>query len=889
MIHLPITNDKRQRGARSLGDRVPNLELLEFDAVFDREFTTDVHFVTYALVDPTAEGPEPHPRLNKPVLGEVRKAGGDIVTVAIALDFDLKDQEGTEALPVDDEGKPCWTTAALDAFTKALPDIDSALRDLNIAAPLVYTTTHGARFVHKLKRGVPVDRSEDLIRGLVALYKELDIVMDPACADWTRLFRAPKVTRGESLTWTERWFWIRWGTGVTDPDAIDPVSKQAAYKDRYERIEPIYRNRPSPEQANALLFTTSSSGERKSDMHKLAQRILRGTPAFGPCFDGRPIAEEGSRDQTLIKLVGSATNYLLGPMASDYEFTPEDIYALFLPAVEQLEPDAGTSDWTESLWNKVRSCYEREAAKKRAAEQQKDERREIVAEQAKSLLELVRERCDIPELHSADDYVAQRALRRLMLIREPSGRFRALIADGPDRSSYTKIAVAQGSLHHLIEYIAKLDDHIDRFTTDQKGETKLVSEQALARSATDVVRVCGSAGIESSFVSGESWDDLTLNVSLYSRNPNLEPEFSKPVHEWLERLTPNPELLYRWLSRALEFEGGAICALSLAGAPGAGKGMLCQGLVETLAQPVRAEKVALVSRFNDSLRRSPFMIVDEGLPKGEHDVADKFRQLTAGEPILTEEKYQTPVEIRNPMRIIFTANNLDVVKQLASDRMNDANDQSALAIRLLHLDVLAQAERHLRERGGLAYTEGWVQGANGSPSNFTLAKHLLWLYANRENYGPRDKRLLVEGTPDTQVVQSLRIAGTVPEAIAVAIITGLESPALPAVTQGISTEGDRLLIISGAIADQHNALRDQRKTNVQLSAGRIGQAMSNLLSPGHTGSERMHVTNLAGEKVRQRFWDVDVKLLWQYADAAGMKCGKLEKLVIAQHGKEAVE
>lgn len=878
MIYLPTTNDKRQSGINKLSEAngALSLGLHEFDAVFDREFTSDVHFMTYGVMEDGEMTTSPFPRINKPCLASIQEAGGDVMTVAIVMDFDLKDQPGTEDLPLSEDGKPTWTVAALDAFIRAMPSIDSELSGRKIATPLVYTTAHGARFVHKLASPVPVMQSEDLIRGLMKVYKDLDLHMDPACADWTRLFRAPKVVRGGTRQWEQRWFWVRSGKGTTNPDAIDPVTKQSTYNDKYAGIETINTSRPTPEMSIARLYVGNGGTQRKTEKHKLAQRIMRGTECYPPMFEGSALADEGGRDNALMRMVGQACNFLLGPMSGEFDFEAEDIYALFHDAVEQLEPDSGTPDWLESLWGKVKRCVEREKAKLKFQDQTKDEQREQVATEARGMLQIVRETCELAEIHDQDEVTAQAALRRLLLICEPSGRFRALKVDG----NYSDTPVPQSRLHNLVR-TTDLELQIPLWCEDDKGKPKQVSEQTLARMATDVARIVGASGVSRTHVSGDSWDNLTLRMKLYARSSKLEPTYSNLVDEWLEILTKNPAELRRWLSRALEFEGGPICALSLAGAAGAGKGMLAQGLVETLEHPQRADKSCLVTRFNESLRYTPFLIVDEGLPRGTHDIADMFRALTGGEPTMTEGKFQTPIEIRNPMRILFTANNLDVVQQLASHRVNDSRDQAALAIRLLHLDVQETSEMHLRAKGGLEYTRGWVEGADGSPSDFVVAKHLLWLYENRDQYGERDKRLLVEGRADTEVVQSLRIAGSVPEAIARAIITGLEMAAQPSVKDGIAIDGDRLLVMARAVEEQHRQLNEN---HVQLTAGRIGKAMRNMCSPGIDGADKSRRENLNGNITQQRWWDVDVKLLWRYAQDAGYKRDKLERLVVAQYG-----
>jgi hypothetical protein len=874
---IPITNDRRQPGINSLGDAAPTYLLVPFDEALDREWTSDVHFASYTVIEPGADAPteEPYPRINKPALTSVREAGAEVVLGMLTLDMDLQDQDGVEG-----DEKPTWTSDDLESFIAAVGHLDEFLAERRIGAPHTYTTNHGARFIHKLSKPVTAEVAEDLLRGLHKVYGEFGFKLDPL-SDWTRLMRAPNVLRDGLQTGTQRWFWTRWVTGTTNPDAIDPVTKETLYRDKYESIELVTGGKPSPEDAHALLFVSNGRGEKQSDMRKLAARILRGTPSYACIFESKPIAEKGGRDSALIKLVGSACNFLLGPLAKDREFTPEDIYALFLAPVEQLEPDAGTPDWTQSLWQKVGACYARERAKVAAKAVEKEERADKRADGLRGLLEVVQQTCSAPELHSTDEVTALTALSRMLLLRDSSGRLRAFNPNG----DITDHAFPIAGIHNLIRSV-NMTGWID-LTKELKSGTVARNETEVARDhCTDLVNITGAVGIPRSYVRGDAMNNLELVLSLYRRNEKLEPTYSETVAEWLELLTDEPEQLKRWIAYALHFEGGATCALSLAGAPAAGKGLLTQGLIETLANPIRADKSALIGDFNSSLARTPFLVVDEGLPQGVHDIADTFRSLTAGEPLTINEKYQAPVRIRNPMRIIFTANNLEVVQQLASHRQRDARDQAALAARLLHLDVPDTAAVYLLAQGGHRHTGGWVESASGAPSQFTLAKHLLWLHANRANFGEPGDRFLVQGRVQTEVAQRMRTASKTAQAVCFAILSALETGISPSVQAGMSTEDGRILVTPRAVIEQHKMLND---SNVQLNVATVGNALQNMLSEGTAADGRTRRLTLSGEQSRQRWKDIDALMLWRFAEEGGLKRDTLEKIVTAQHGPEAVK
>lgn len=882
MMQLAITDSKFIRGVSSLDQEAVNLDLERFDLVFDKRWTDDVHFVCYSVVEPGEDRPgtSPFPRLNKEVLPQIREAGGDVVLTCLTFDYDLKDQQLPDDHPIDDEGKPIWSKQLLELFEKQLENVDDELIGFDIKAPMVYTTTHGARFVHPLSKPVQVEEGEDLLRGVQRTYGQLGLNMDPLC-DWTRLFRAPRVVRNGKQTGDAWWQFMRPHIGETDPDKVEGVSKAQDYRDRYAKIQRVTASQPTAEEVYRMLFDTAEDGRQSmTEMHKLAKRELKGTDCFGPCFEMAPLAEEGSRDQTLIRLVGQACAHLLHPRVSaERKFSARDIYSLFMSAVEQLDPDPGTPDWMRSLWQKVCRCFEKETAKRAAEATLKEEAKEVAMTRLEKMAARLRETCKLPELTCGDKLTENTALQRLLLIKEPNGRYRALTEDG-----YTDLAVPQNSLHHLIGQVAKISDLIPLWVEDDKGKMKPVPETQLTRMATDVRNISGASGVRHNHLTGTRWDSLTLRTRLYRRNPELIPSYSAEVDEWLTELTTKPQMLMKWLAYALDFEGGAICALSLAGAAGAGKGMLAQGLVETLEEPCRANKDVLVTNFNDSIMRTPFLIIDEGLPRGKKDITDEFRSLTAGDPIRVEEKFKSAIEVRNPLRILFLANNMDVVDQLAAHRVTDVEDQRAIARRLVHLDVPESAERHLRTRGGLNYTRGWVEAADGAPSEFVLAKHLLWMHENRDRWGSPGQRFLVEGSVQSRFVTHLRISSKVAQAVVCAIIEALESQTTNAtVKAGISTDGARLRITSAAVARQHE---QNLSSNVNLTPVVVGRTMRNLLSPGFSSQERDYATNLNGLTVRERWWDVDVRLVHDYAEGAGFSRTKLKMLCDAQYPRE---
>ena len=874
-----ITTDKRQPGINRLGDVRPRLQVLDFYAVMTREFTDDVHFVCYGVMSPgkSTVDSDPWPRINKPSLTSIREADADVVLLAIVLDFDLQDNPELigDDYAIDDSSKPIWTKLLLDKFWGIQSDLADELLDRDLAPPnVIYTTTHGARFVHRLAHPMPVgDDVENLIRGLIATYRDIGLETDKSCADWTRLFRAPKVVRGGTKTWTTAWFSMRSNDDyLLDAAAITPVTR-IAHNDSYAELRSIDRGQPTPEDSYARLFTAGAEGgsERPTTKRKAAAKALKGTDCHGIIFEDQPIAEEGSRDATLIRLVGQAVSSLMGNALT---FEPEDVYAMFLGAVQELRADAGTPDWSASLWSKVKTCWTREDAKRRAQEQLKDADRIEVASKERKMLDMVRETCDIPALHADNEDTCLHALDTMKLIVDPSRRVRCLTPNG-----YSKLSCGAQDVKILIRQCGAQDIILTRHTNQKGEEVESRPEQILARHAVMVTSVEGRVDVEHNCVQGTSRENLILVESLYRRAKH-DPKYSAKVDAWLRELVGAKHFdeFNRWLSYCLAFDEGPIAALSLAGASGSGKGLLVRGLIECVEGEDFATSKDLVAEKNHAMKLSPFMIVDEGLPRrlpGGKDIADTFRSLTAGETIWVDAKYQAMVKVHNPMRVIFTANNTDVVKQLAGRSLSQ-DDMGALTLRILHFQARRQATEHLVARGGMQYTEGWVAAVAGGGSDFTLARHILHLYEHRHQF-PRDSRLLVEGNPDALVVQEMRTTDVTAERVALMLLKMSEGSQgqPPHVQRGISFQDDKLLITSAAVLGVHEA--DLLGGQGAMNLTSIGMAMKNLCH----GKKKCRRESIDGRSRNYVWHEVDLPHLVSFADEHGLPCSVISGLTVA--------
>jgi hypothetical protein len=173
--------------------------------VLERAYTTDAHFAAYA--SPNAR------RLTKEAPMQLE----GLQMTAIVFDVDCAAVHGS--------GQPAPEAWRIEHRSKA--------RDLAAVhpSPYYYETKGGVRIVYTMPGPFTIATDADAQRWaqayalLVAhLSRRFGIEADPACADWTRLFRLPKATR-DPKAHPENW--PVWG----NPNAIGALLAEASRSD----------------------------------------------------------------------------------------------------------------------------------------------------------------------------------------------------------------------------------------------------------------------------------------------------------------------------------------------------------------------------------------------------------------------------------------------------------------------------------------------------------------------------------------------------------------------------------------------------------------------------------------------------------------------------------
>lgn len=863
-------------GAKNLTDEVRPLLLEDWEDAWETPWDTDAHLVTYYL---TGTGQTRFPRITKQLLPKLRDAEADAVTQLLILDYDR---------PLHQE----WTEEALGRWLAHL----AAAADQDPIAwkwTLLYTTKHGARLVYVLDQPIPVDKAEGHHRWLCQRMRELGIRIDDIDAegltshgkiapnryptsDWTRLFRLPFVVRDGTPTWEAEIFeWLEQTDEILEVSLLGTLDRpEKTSKGLYiERDDP----KPDLDHAMGLLSEVNAASGRtvQSEFYKQAKKRLKGRECFPCLFKHEPIAQPTARHTTIMKFVGEATTLLFN-LKKDGErlTTPEHVYGLFLDPVLQLDPDDETPDWTDDLWTSVLYCW----ANEEAEERKRQEEVELREQDALGLLETItngmREWCAEPALHGTDEHAYEWVLQHLIAVCDKTCFVMT------NKGWYDTMPIVPSLLIPRIRALG-MDTLLQTKVPTKSGDgwRSVKAQELIDQHATVVSKVSGapSGSTPGGTINYPDSSRSSLVLPIYARRTDLEPVFNNDVDRWLKCLFgPHYTEGCSWIGHALAVEEGPICALSIQGQAGAGKKLLVQGLAECFTHEHAAGADALTNQFQPALLSTPVVSVDEGFvgikQTGKHP-ADMFRELVGGGKRFVDQKFKSLIEVRNPVRIVFTANNLNVVRALFNSRDMSPEDREAIAIRILHYEIGDTATLHLRAMGGTAHTKGWIAEDGGAASRYILAKHFMWLYHNARR--PAGGRLLVEGNGHRSLMSDMRSQGASTPFVIEALIRMIERKT--GQFPGLTIEDGRLYVLTSEVL-QYFRKELAKNCTERLTANKIGAVFRGLIVK-NAAPQYLQTRKAMG---RKRWHEVDLGILLRVAREDGWQCEKLEALVAEQ-------
>lgn len=707
----------------------------------EAEHTTDAMMTTYVVKAPDGSVLEAYPRLTKGVLAQ------------LVCDFGCSVEHNYVILDVDFKLQPGWTGEDTWNNPKAVAIWD---RLSQIKPFYSYATEHGLRLVFRLARPVPAGPGyEALVQRIMDKVALLGILPDPACKDWTRFYRLPRVRKDTGVV-TGDAAWFREQGWFEDAPIEPSVAELAPVQLQVLTVRPITSGIPDVGEAMDLAHTHQSQ-VRDAINDGEVSRII---------FEGEQFATEGARHSKLSQLVGLVVRALV-----PFEWaSPELAFGCLAGPALGLGDDE-KENFVEKAWGMVCSWWPREKAKFDAPPPlpPKAANDEAPTDNESAFLKNVKEWLP-PEAHT-DPVEFIRANRLGIMVDQIAARCHVLRQDGfycdePCLPERLPLRVRELGMTWLVP--------IEEDVVTKKGHKTVPIKVPIiiADSGRTFSRVRFSLRHDGSFVELKP-DQAVFNIVPFKLRSDLVPEYNPTVEEWLRLMVREQDydLFIRALCCMIAIDHGPTAAVMLTGPRSVGKKMIATALAECFTNGILVPGDVLTARFNDPLLRGPIIWCDEGVSNGVVDFADSFRRIVTGGTMSVEPKNRSRIDVVGVHRVFFTANNTRMLHQLIGTKARSRHDIEALNERIIHFDALedgngnAPAAEFLAKRGGLDFTRGWIRGDDDSPSGFVLARHLLWHYHNtlvwKDGHPVRlGQRLLIEGRAISHPDNALRLLGS---------------------------------------------------------------------------------------------------------------------------------
>lgn len=695
-------------------------QVMSLGDMLTTQFKTDAHFTCYNLTDFPA-----WPRMNLSLLPEIRQEGLDVTLAYFAFDW-------------DNDNHAEWDNGSSLAFA----DLIGRCQDPVISAwSVIYFTLHGARIIYTLSQSVPVDVGQQHLAWMFNHFDKNGFTkIDESCKDWTRCMRCPQVTRDSTQTWTKDYYSLVTQELVLDINlvgkrSVNSVARKTYFAKEKQEIQSF------DVLSSLLLAKDSVSGRLKqTEYYKKAKRTLKDSSYLDVLFnDATPGWLQGNRNDEIQKMLG----YITPPLLKYAQATVHQVFALAIGPLLTLDND---QDWVAHGWNALLDIYDREINKLNTKREQAAKRVSEGLNTLDTVVQGMREWCNdislIQDENAAREFARNNCLasvEKYLYCVDKKGR-------------YTDFPVREGQ---IISRIRKtyLDNIINTTKINYIGEEVDVTvASVLNQYCTPVAEVhMKPVGCAGGYIEEINGDKPILVLSTFCRNDSLIPEFNPFVDEWLIHLFGEfYDIGCAWIGNALAFEEGLICALSIEGASASGKKLLTAGLSECLDIPHIAGPEALYQQSSAFLK-TPFLVIDEAWPASSGGVssADKFKSLTGGDGIVVNEKFRPSVRVLCPVRLIMTANDDGIIRELVKGKNMGVDNRIAMGERIFHYKASAKARLYLENIGGRGFTaqsgSRWIRPDSGSETtDFIVAKHFLWLYHNRDPVDPA-QRFLVMG------------------------------------------------------------------------------------------------------------------------------------------------
>lgn len=759
------------------------MALTSLDALFEDGVDFDAHIVTYAITDSDGNYLDRIPRLNKDSLSALTADGYEVSHATVWIDLDLKDvlQRHGKIAPPKLYWVECSVTEQQHVW-KLIEDARQRLSDKGMEWAASCTTQAGLRFVHTLAMPVPAGPSyEALVGRFLTSYALAGLAVDESCKDWTRLFRAPRVTKEDGTeTWNQEWY----------SQAIDLEDDACYYVPTEKDLRPpeiapnvsivttAGRPTPDPIQAQALVefYDEKTKRYRPTTPGKEAKRALKDSGVGPWIYERMPLAFPGKRHEMLTRAIGE----VVGTLHGIPNIAPEFIYGLLYEPVGRLGED---EDWTGKLWEMTTSFWDKEELKKAqtaAIVAEAVAEHELAQESAMSrFLRGARTWCLALVGKSDEEAIEYLKESRLGVMQDArKDLFHVLMSNGyydehPCSSGTLPKVITQRNMEWLVPVDYAKDDGRGNMTVASLAPATIIAKSACVYSTEEIRLDQRGSYMKRDFEGRE----VFVHVPFYLRD-DIEPLFTQSIYDsWLAAAGGDKDLCEEMLYAIgclLLFQHGPTAAVLLWGEANAGKSLTGLSLAECLSTRRCADGASLTDNFNDSLRMSPIIHVDEALDRGSKgiDGSASLRRIITSSSTAIEQKGKDKVWMQGCHRVLMTANSEDILLSLVGDRVRDESDWRAIGERVASFELSYQAhEWFIKNNRDWVETKKWI-GTHGRTGLY--ARFWFWVLKEIVTWKDgkplmRGKRLLYEGNSQSKVIMGLQAeTGSIPE-VALAI------------------------------------------------------------------------------------------------------------------------
>lgn len=801
-----------------------HMERVTITEALERHWDNEHALVTY--FSPTEET---IPRLKKSALKGLREAGAKVLISCLVLDYDLH----------DDNGKRPWMNP--DEAEGVIAEIFQA----QVPVPTAYyTTKHGLRLIYELEEPMTPEHSEQAYQELLDVFQRAGIEMDQATSDWTRIFFLPYIEKGGEKLWDLDYIFHQ-ETGIKLDGSKLVISSVLPVQGLT-----LDGDQPEAQGSDALLHTRSAQGQQVMTAFMKQAKTLLGNGSDAPwLFENQSVPfDRGCRNDGIWKLIGRVTVRLWGKIDG---LTPEHVYALLRPGVAQLPMEGGDADPCAVLWEQTQRTWE--------SKHEETEVKRVTFEEAQSkMVDGFRDQCRrsgkvLEDLAFAVGDTEVDYTRRRLIVSTGTKGIYLMQVDG----TYFPFPISQSGMVGRIQDmgLAQIYD-INGMDGQLRPEAELFRLRGIS-----VSHAKGELGLSSPELRDIGKDTMHMALPLHYLRVDLKPLFVPEVDKMLRLFAgENYERLADWISHALDVTK-PICALSISGAPGAGKSFLGEILGACFAPGDKNGDEVLTTNFNLGLKDNPVVHIDEGLSTAKH-VDELLRVYVSGGKLSLIGKGKDPIKAEVYPRVLISANDLDALRDALGRRDLGDAAHAALAVRILHLDARDEAADWLAKHNGRELTGDWLVGRS------LAVRHFLWMHAqrNRPSQWVGSGRFLVEGDKDSEMLQEFRY-----QTEGAQVVLGCLLDLFNARGKGVLTiEGRDVWVSSNTVHKHlettvHNKMTQRAIANV---LGKVGES-----SRGAPGAYSRH----------SRVYRLKLEVLIVYAQEHGIRCDTLFAIAEGTH------